>query len=270
MHADSKPKIRWLLLLWTVIVALWALSGFVLYKDAQRGTFGDMFGAANALFSGLAFATLIYTAWMQREELSLQRKELEATRAELSGQKQQLAEQTKTFQLQRFEDSFFSLLRTQADIVNAMDIVTTDGKVTKSRDCFGVWYRRLRVAHSERGVYPDGQALQTTQAIYKSFYDSHQADIGHYFRHLYHIVKFVDEASIEQKKKYVSLIRAQLSGNEHVLLFYNGLSENGIQKFKPLIEKYALLENMPQSKLLMARLELPLYKADAYGDDRAA
>jgi hypothetical protein len=270
VHTDSKPKIGWLVLLWAVIVTLWALSGYVLYGDAERGTFGDMFGAANALFSGLAFATLIYTAWMQREELSLQRKELEATRAELSGQKQQLAEQTKTFQLQRFEDSFFSLLRTQADIVNAMDIPGTDGHVTKSRDCFKVWYRRLRVIHSEKAAYPDGQALQTTQAVYKSFYDNHQAEIGHYFRHLYHIVKFADEAPIDGKKKYVSLIRAQLSGYEHLLLFYNGLSEYGIQKFKPLIEKYSLLENMPQSKLLMPALEIPLYRADAYGDDRAA
>jgi hypothetical protein len=270
VEAEPKFGFRWLLLLWVVIVALWALSGYVLYGDTQRGTFGDMFGAANALFSGLAFATLIYTAWMQREELSLQRKELEATRAELSGQKQQLAEQTKTFRLQRFEDSFFSLLRTQSDIVNAMDIIGADGKITKSRDCFRVWYRRLRVAHSEKGVYPDGQALQATQAIYKTFYDSHQAEIGHYFRHLYHVVKFADEAPIEHKKKYVSLIRAQLSGYEHLLLFYNGLSEYGIQKFKPLIEKYSLLENMPQSKLLMPTLELPLYKAEAYGDDRAA
>jgi hypothetical protein len=225
MQADSRPKIRWLVLLWAAIVLLWAVSGYALYGDSQRGTFGDMFGAANALFSGLAFATLIYTAWMQREELSLQRKELEATREELSGQKQQLAEQTKTFQLQRFEDSFFSLLRTQADIVNAMDLVGADGKVTKSRDCFRIWYRRLRVVQSEKGVYPDGQALQATQAIYKSFYDNHQADIGHYFRHLYHVVKFVDEAQIEPKKKYVSLIRAQLSGYEHLLLFYNGLSK---------------------------------------------
>lgn len=49
----------------------------------EMGQFGDMFGAVNTLFSGLAFAGIIYTILLQRNELSLQRKELEDTRAEL-------------------------------------------------------------------------------------------------------------------------------------------------------------------------------------------
>lgn len=48
-----------------------------------RGQFGDSFGVANSLFSGLAFAGLIYTVHLQRQELALQRKELELTRSEL-------------------------------------------------------------------------------------------------------------------------------------------------------------------------------------------
>ena len=50
-----------------------------------------MFGAVNTLFSGLAFAGVIYTILMQsselklqREALALQRNELELTRNELS------------------------------------------------------------------------------------------------------------------------------------------------------------------------------------------
>ena len=37
----------------------------------DRGLFGDMFGAMNALFSGLAFAGIIYTILMQRSEFSM-------------------------------------------------------------------------------------------------------------------------------------------------------------------------------------------------------
>lgn len=62
------------------------VGGFVyaLLPDwPSRGQFGDVFGAVNALFSGLAFTGLIYTVFLQREELSLQRKELELTRQEL-------------------------------------------------------------------------------------------------------------------------------------------------------------------------------------------
>ncbi len=49
-----------------------------------RGQFGDMFGAMNALFSGFAFLGIIYTIYLQRNELSLQREELKLTRQELT------------------------------------------------------------------------------------------------------------------------------------------------------------------------------------------
>lgn len=51
---------------------------------AIRGQFVDMFGALNALFSGLAFAGIIFTIRQQKEELELQREELKMTREELA------------------------------------------------------------------------------------------------------------------------------------------------------------------------------------------
>lgn len=71
------------------VFVLWALT-FILFINGEkewRGTFGDMFGAVNALFSGLAFVGLIITMIMQHEELKLQREELKQTNAELEGQK---------------------------------------------------------------------------------------------------------------------------------------------------------------------------------------
>lgn len=77
-------------LVWLVVVsfvAIWLASGFVvwrLFPDWQtRGTFGDMFGAINALFSGLALAGVVIAIMLQRQELMLQRRELEMTRQEL-------------------------------------------------------------------------------------------------------------------------------------------------------------------------------------------
>lgn len=70
-----------------IIIVVQILIGFTVYKLmpdwASRGQFGDVFGVANALFSGLAFAGLIYAILLQREDLSLQRNELELTRKEL-------------------------------------------------------------------------------------------------------------------------------------------------------------------------------------------
>ncbi len=73
-----------------VVVLAWLGVSTVVYflsqgiEDLTPGTAGDMFGAVNALFSALAFAFLIYTALMQREELKLQREELRETRKELA------------------------------------------------------------------------------------------------------------------------------------------------------------------------------------------
>lgn len=67
-------------LLW-LIIPLATISYFG--EPDSAGSFGDTFGIINALFSSLAFALLIYTSFMQREELELQRKELKLTRKEL-------------------------------------------------------------------------------------------------------------------------------------------------------------------------------------------
>lgn len=56
------------------------LLPFAIFRDAQdAGAIGDAFGGVNALFSGLAFAGLVVTLYLQRQELELQRKELRCT-----------------------------------------------------------------------------------------------------------------------------------------------------------------------------------------------
>lgn len=77
---------------------------------STRGQFGDMFGTVNALFSGLAFAGIIYTILLQREELKEQRAELQLTREELKGQKQEFKTQNITLKRQRFEATFFNMV----------------------------------------------------------------------------------------------------------------------------------------------------------------
>lgn len=75
------------LLLLPLVLILQAVMGLVIYHSfgswGDRGTFGDMFGAANTLFSGWAFAGVIVAILMQRRELNYQREELRLTRIEL-------------------------------------------------------------------------------------------------------------------------------------------------------------------------------------------
>ena len=78
----------------------------------------------------------------------------------------------------------------------------------------------------------------------------------HYFRHLYTIIKFVDNSAFlpfADKYKYTTMVRATLSRYELVWLFYNGLSEAGNPKFKRLVEKYSLLKNLREDLLTLSR-----------------
>lgn len=70
--------------LFIIIVSVQVAGGLLIYNSFSswpiRGTFGDMFGAINALFSGLAFAGVIYAIMLQRMELSYQREDLKLAR----------------------------------------------------------------------------------------------------------------------------------------------------------------------------------------------
>ena len=65
------------------------------------------------------------------------------------------------------------------------------------------------------------------------------------------------------KYKYVSIIRAQISDYELLWLFYNCLSPNGIDRFKPLIIKYTFFNNIPKGHLAVKKHE-DLYPKHAY------
>lgn len=63
-------------------------------------------------------------------------------------------------------------------------------------------------------------------------FNGHSAHLAHYYRHLYQTVKFVanqDEKRISysEKRKYLRILRAQLSNQEQALLFYNWKSQFG-------------------------------------------
>jgi hypothetical protein len=266
----AMPSTGWLALFLAIVVIAWGLSGLLLHGDEDRGTFGDMFGAVNALFSGLAFAALIFTVWMQRVELSLQRQELELTREELRGQKEEMKLQNQTFALQRFENTFFALLTVHAQIVEAIDLKGGSGSVTKGRDCFKVFYSRFTNEFDPKWIQDQRElTLELCRDTYAKFHGRYQHELGHYFRHLYHIIKFVKESDVAEKRRYTNFVRAQLSSYELAMLFYNGVSDLGVEKFKPLIEEFALLKNLPEKLLVQPSAHSTFYRASAYSKTEA-
>ncbi len=260
---------KWLHVLLGVIfvLVLWLFVGLLLpgimSGSNEPGVFGDQFGAVNALFSGLAFAGVIYAVILQSKELQLQRDELEQTREVLIDQKRQLEEQNITMQQQRFETTFFQMLSLHNEIVESLEHSVSSKKILHGRICFSRWQKILVNWTSTRR----NKGLSDQEAIcgtYNEFYKKYQHLIGHYFRNLYTIIKIVDRSSVENKRDYTNIVRAQLSSSELVLLFYNCISPWGM-KFKPLVEKYALLKTLPEGSLADER-DRSMYAPSAFGE----
>lgn len=79
-------------------------------------------------------------------------------------------------------------------------------------------------------------------------FEGHQSRLGHYYRHLYQMVRYVDEQTIAIcKYEHVKTIRTQLSTHEQALLLINSLTPMGKDWWrKELIVKYRLVQNIPR------------------------
>jgi hypothetical protein len=86
------------------------------------------------------------------------------------------------------------------------------------------------------------------EGSFDEFWKAYHQELGHYFRFLYNMIRFIDESSFSEEKKYIRLVRAQLSDYELVILFYNSISEQG-KNFRDYVIKYDLLDNMNDSLL---------------------
>lgn len=286
LESGGKQKVSWwpFLLIAATVFGLWVSSpflieNFVADRDFQKfGVFGDSFGAVNALFSGLAFTGLFYAILLQRRELELQRKELKDTREVLQSQKLEAEKQNATLAQQTFDNTFFQLLRLHNDIVSAIELRKSSDStqiIAKGRKCFKIFYDYLENAYTNMtvGMPANNQQelLQRIEKAYSFFFLEYEREVGHYFRSLYNIVKYVDTSHIkdEDKRIYTNLVRAQLSSNELKLLLYNCLSSLGKEKFKPLVERYSLLKSVNAGDLLHGESDAELYDASAFGKNRA-
>jgi len=244
---------------------------FFIWKNTEAGfglnLLGDFMAGSVASLWSLAGLFFIYVAFLgqkqqllnQQLEIMYSQLEVKYTRLELSGQKEEMVAQNKTLRQQKFENTFFQLLSLFNSIVNSLDIRgrQTLAVTTSGRDCFEVFYRRL-VVHLSNLIYGEGinngdvstATVEQVVSAYDKLYSKDKSDLSHYFRTIYHIIKFIDKSDIENKKQYIAIARAQLSSYEQILIFYNCLHDNGKEKFKPLIEKYAVFKNIDDSIII--------------------
>lgn len=247
-----------------VVFFIWSLSFFLLLLSTDvRGTFGDMFGAVNSLFSGLAFAGVIVAIILQSKELKLQREELEQTREELKGQKEQLERQANYVERQLNEATFFQFVKLLNDITTGMNYGGKEG-----RQCFREFYQHLKSIdfHPEsHGIAPIGKGKVDNIPLYiNALFNIIGDHINHYIRTIYYALSFLDNAQLSNKHIYANILKSQLSTSELLILFYAGLSSKSQNKFKDLIEKYAILEHLEVKQLLYSTHK-DSYLPAAYG-----
>ncbi|WP_108422669.1 hypothetical protein [Flagellimonas amoyensis] len=107
---------------------------------AKSGTFGDTFGALNALFSGLALAGVIVTILIQRTELKNQR-------IELGLQRDEMKETRKEFLLNRTTSLVYQQLGRFERALSELTIKMPNGTIIKGNDAI------LYLDENENRVY---------------------------------------------------------------------------------------------------------------------
>ncbi|WP_045521345.1 putative phage abortive infection protein [Neobacillus niacini] len=89
--------------------------------------------------------------------------------------------------------------------------------------------------------------------VYEEIYNEYHHILGHFFRSMHRIVKYVDNSNIinnEEKKFYLGIVRSQITSYEHIMLFYNCLSPYGNDGFLPLVKRYDFLDEMKDELLI--------------------
>jgi hypothetical protein len=271
------------LLLWTggMLFTHWYAKSYFIVKDTAESTealFGDSFGAVNALISAFAFAGVIVSMYFQRKDLELQRSSLEMQREELvrntdelSLQREEFQTQNKTMMLQRFESTFFNMLSMQQELVNNIKFSYTETRGSLLRGNREEKHFTIIGRQVFELLYEQSLKQEIEENGINGFYQTESLHLfDHYFRHLYRIIKFVDETILLECKaerySYITILRATLSRYELVFLFYNELN---FPNFKKLIEEYSLFDNLNKNSLINnesipINTQLEFYNESAY------
>ena len=256
-----------------LVLALYRfLGGFntISSETGKWNDFGVYFGGVlGPLLSALTLAAVVYTLVLQIRQLAASDKEkavlqgrLDAATTVQEDTAKGLSDQLKTSREQAAIATFFEMVRLHHEIVNGIHYANVSGRASLQfyfETSFTTIYQQsTRATHMTR--------VEFDNFVANVFNANAGANIGHYFRNLYRIYKYVDESeAIPDKLGLTGIIRAQLTRSELALVFYNGVSNDG-RKFKPLLEKYAVFENLNKNALIQPDSRND-YEDGAWGDN---
>lgn len=241
-----------------IVAILFVVSPLIVYcltlqnenfaeKSSDFGVFGDYIGGTVGTIIGAISIYLVYITYTSQVKFARR--------------------QDESMKRQQFETTYFSLLEQQQMIRSQLK--GTIGDETYE----GILYLQnlklqLSDALSELNYIQDeiteGNKVMLknrVNSLYMDFFLPNVSNLGHYFRHLYHILKHIEDSNMPDARKYADLLQSQLSNDELYLLAINGISNYGRRKMLPLMDKYGLLENYnANGDMLIVKLLSIFYK----------
>lgn len=249
----------WLFALITLVVLLavlfmpvalsWQWIDYFDLTKENSARIGDAIGGITAPFVAIIAAAITFIAFWVQYKFN--------------------KDQSEYLEIERFEHNFYEMLSIHESITESLELEIYDDTVgvsyedhvinrKKGRDVFQFLYESYpidtissgRIFNWKDSVQYTGlrELFQKSNNNYQLYTESNViGKLDHYFRQLYRIFRMIedkDELTPDEKYHYGCIVRSTLSQYELILLFYNGLSQNGRDKFKPLIEDYTLFNNI--------------------------
>ncbi len=197
-------------------------------KPDAFGFFGDYVGGVIGALTGLISIVFLFITYQKQIEI--------------------FNEQQRQTELHQFEENFFHLLENFRSILPRLK--------NKSERTEGYDYMRSVRALIEKHIddickdetaLTDLNALETREKIekvYRLAFGAESDQLGHYFRSLYHLLKYIETHCKSEKKMYYDLVQAQMNTDELYLTCINGISSYGRKKLHPLLNDSSFLENL--------------------------
>ncbi|WP_207514344.1 putative phage abortive infection protein [Longitalea luteola] len=238
-------------------------------RFAESGQIGDTIGGLMSPFINLSAVIVTGLAFYMQYRANKLQVEIftdQIKQTERQYKKEKIYQETQN-KIQQFESQFFEMLRLHKENVDELCIISViNGKPVAKRQAFVTMADEFKtflgyinydhlpfiqeykhaydvffwgwnsdyididsLSHSWFRIVDGPNESDPSYSIDFRAYKGYSSSLGHYFRHLFLMVKFVAYSDAitdyNSKMKYLKILRAQLSNHEQILLFYNWLSE---------------------------------------------
>lgn len=214
----------------------------------------------NPILSFLTFMGLLIT-------IVLQQRELRESRKEFHDSKIALIEQSKTQQLQQFENTFFNLLKK----FNYKVDKDSNGESDHSNDRFKR-FEIIRYKLYEYHEYYFKDDKDTTSVYsYGGLYRDSTYQLDEYFRNLFFMIDFILNSDLIKSKKriYLKILFNDLTYNEIFFIFYHIVSEKEWHSYKSIMEEYELFDRLSHKSFIHPCIDILRYEKSVYGNNKS-